>query len=114
LGKEVSLEAKYLHQNRGVLMPLTRHETFHVFEDAARKEFVFPMVTGKKAVFGLISFVALRDRAMRDALANDISDRLLFDRYREIIEYVASSEFDVGHAEEANGVTEVRVTSANF
>jgi hypothetical protein len=31
-----------------------------------------------------------------------------------MIEYVASSEFDVGHAEEANGVTEVRVTSANF
>ena len=94
-------------------MPLTRHETFHVFEDTARKEFVFPMVAGKQVVFGLVSFMALRDRALRGALSTDISDRALFDRYREILEYVASSEFDAGHAQ-TNGITEVRVTSSHF
>jgi hypothetical protein len=75
----------------------------------------FPMVDvadDSKVVWGKVSDLALRERAMRDGVKTGLEKQALFERYRQDLEMLASEAYDDRHfVNEPDGTIVVRVTN---
>jgi hypothetical protein len=76
----------------------------------------FPLTDGKTLIWGEVSDLALRERAMRDEVKTGLEKRALFERYRQILEGLASELFDEGKLTEDKslGVLVVRVPNGSL
>lgn len=95
-------------------MPLERHAVLEPIEDSILETFRFPMSNGQQIIFGIVSFLALSERARRDGLPSDLAKRDLFDKYREKVERIASDEYDQGYWQAPGRVREVRVMNGQL
>ncbi len=75
----------------------------------------FPLTDGDEhIIWGEVSDIALRERAFRDELQNDLGKRALFDHYRPVLERLARDLFDEGKYQNKHGRTVVRVPDRTF
>jgi hypothetical protein len=78
----------------------------------------FPMMDGEgKLVWGEVSDLALRERAMRDGVKGEdkLLKRVLFEHYRQLLEALASELFDEGkYATASDGAIVVRVPNGRL
>jgi hypothetical protein len=75
----------------------------------------FPLTDGNEnIIWGEVSDLALRERAFRDELKNDLEKRALFDHYRLMLEGLASELFDEGRYRNKHGRTVVRVPNGRL
>ena len=92
-------------------MPLTRVNIREPVIGLDIQSVRFPLTDGKSLIWGEVSSLALRERAMRDEVKTGLEKRALFDRYRQILEQLASELFDDGKSgkEESTGTLVVRI-----
>jgi hypothetical protein len=75
-------------------MPLRRSTDHQPIIDLDILTVRFPLTDGKQIVWGEVSDLALRERAIRDEVKDGLEKRALFDRYRSVLEMLASDLFD--------------------
>jgi hypothetical protein len=93
-------------------MPLRRSTDHQPIIDLDILTVRFPLTDGKQIVWGEVSDLALRERAIRDEVKDGLEKRALFDRYRSVLEMLASELFDDRKSmTAADGATVVRVTN---
>jgi hypothetical protein len=92
-------------------MPLRRAVFREPITDLDIATVRFPMADGDKLVWGEVSDLALRERAMRDGVRTGLEKKALFERYRNFLEGLASEAYDTGHGEDKDGTVVVRVTN---
>ena len=78
-------------------MPLRRAVGLEPITDLDISTVRFPMVDDKgksKTVWGEVSDLALRERAMQDEVKTGLEKKALFEQYRELLEGLASELYD--------------------
>jgi hypothetical protein len=97
-------------------MPLSRVNTREPIIGLDIHSVRFPLTDGKNLIWGEVSDLALRERAMRDEVKTGLEKRALFERYRQILEGLASELFDEGKLTEDKslGVLLVRVPNGSL
>ncbi len=92
-------------------MPLSRVNSREPIIKIDIQSVRFPLTDGKSLIWGEVSELALRDRAMRDEINAGLEKWALFERYRQTLEGLASELFDEGKLTEDKslGVLVVRV-----
>jgi hypothetical protein len=97
-------------------MPLSRVNTREPIIKIDIQNVRFPLTDGKSLIWGEVSELALRERAMRDGIKTGLEKWALFERYRQILEGLASELFDDGKLAEDKslGVLVVRVPNGKL
>jgi len=76
---------------------LERDDRLEVMDDIDLQTLRFPMRDGAEIVWAQVSVLALRERAIRDGLPENLTRREMFDRLRTACEEVASQMYASGH-----------------
>jgi hypothetical protein len=99
-------------------MPLSRDHARSPIVDLDILTVRFPMIDGaRKSIWGEVSDLALRERAITDGVTGEdnLLKRALFERYRSMLELLASELFDEGkYGTPSDGATVVRVPNGRF
>ena len=75
----------------------------------------FPLADRDKLVWGEVSDTALRERAMLDEIKTGLEKAALFERYRVMLEMLASELYDEGKRfTQPDGTIVVRVPNGRF
>jgi Protein of unknown function (DUF1488) len=92
-------------------MPLSRVNSREPIIGLDIQSVRFPLTDGKRLIWGEVSDLALRERAMRDEVKTGLEKQALFERYRQLLEGLASELFDEGKFAEDKllGILVVRV-----
>jgi hypothetical protein len=97
-------------------MPLSRVNSREPIIKIDIQSVRFPLTDGKSLIWGEVSELALRERAVRDEIKTGLEKWALFERYRQILEELASELFDEGKMTEDKtlGVLVVRVPNGKL
>jgi hypothetical protein len=97
-------------------MPLSRVNSREPIIKVDIQSVRFPLTDGKSLIWGEVSELVLRERAVRDEVKTGLEPWALFERYRQILESLASELFDEGELTEDKslGVLVVRVPNGKL
>jgi hypothetical protein len=77
-------------------MPLRRAVFREPIVDLDVHSVRFPLADGDQLVWGEVSDLALRERGIRDEIKTGLEKAALFERYRVLLEMLASELYDEG------------------